>query len=503
MISDNEPSEATTGAPPPSEAQVAAENAGDRKVFVKTFGCQMNVYDSERMTELLAGRGFRSTSSIEDADLVVLNTCHIREKAVEKLYSELGRVNQVKELREAEGKSTLIAVTGCVAQAEGAEITARAPQVDVVVGPQSYHHLPDLLATAERNRAASRAAGFNTAHHVVDTEFPDEDKFALLPMRTGRIAGSVGDAVRMPKPSTKSLIGRSAAFLTVQEGCDKFCTFCVVPYTRGSEFSRPVIGIVDEARRLVEQGVREITLLGQNVNAFHGEGPDGKPWSLARLLYKLADIDGLDRLRYMTSHPRDMGADLIAAHGDLPKLMPYLHLPFQAGSDRILAAMNRKHTALDYLVLVERIRHARTDIALSTDVIVGFPGESEGEFEATLDIIRTVGFAQAYSFKYSPRAGTPAASMDHQLPAKVASERLDRLQALLAEQQATFNAGCVGKIFPVLFEKPGRMAGQLVGRSPYLQLVHAPAASSMLGQILPVEISAVGRNSLAGVLCPA
>ena len=453
----------------------------DKKLFVKTFGCQMNVYDSERMSEVLAGQGYGLTSDIGDADLVLLNTCHIREKAAEKVYSELGRIKQIKSQREAEGKATMIAVAGCVAQAEGAEILSRAPQVDIVVGPQSYHRLPELLADAAAGRRA------------VDTEFPDEDKFTHLPRHAAKHAD--GD----PGMSRKAT-GRSAAFLTVQEGCDKFCTFCVVPYTRGSEFSRPVAGIEAEARRLVDNGVREITLLGQNVNAYHGEGPDGRPWSLARLLAWLSRIDGLERLRYMTSHPRDMTDDLIDAHRDLDKLMPYLHLPFQAGADRILAAMNRKHTALDYLVLIERIREARPDIALSTDIIVGFPGETEREFQATLDIVRGVGFAQAYSFKYSPRPGTPAASMSGQLPAKVASERLQRLQELLWQQQASFNAGCVGRVFPVLFEKPGRHAGQLVGRSPYLQLVHAPAERSQLGQIVPVEISAAGPNSLAGIV---
>ena len=472
---------------------MASDMPSDKKLFVKTFGCQMNVYDSERMTEVLAGQGYVVTGDIADADLVLLNTCHIREKAAEKVYSELGRVNQVKQRRQAQGLATTIAVTGCVAQAEGAEIIARAPQVDLVIGPQSYHRLPEFLARVR------------TGQSVVETEFPDDDKFAALPERRAdqRPTSPMTAAnvlTRATRAAIKAAPGRSAAFLTVQEGCDKFCTFCVVPYTRGSEFSRPVAGIEAEARRLVETGVREITLLGQNVNAFHGEGPDGRPWSLARLLYRLAEIDGLERLRYMTSHPRDMGSDLIAAHGDLPKLMPYLHLPFQAGADRILAAMNRKHTALDYLVLIERIRDARPDIALSTDIIVGFPGESEREFEATLDIVRTVGFAQAYSFKYSPRPGTPAASMAGHLPAKVASERLQRLQALLAEQQARFNESCIGRVFPVLFEKPGRHAGQLVGRSPYLQLVHAPAERALLGRILPVEISAAGPNSLAGVV---
>ena len=445
-----------------------------KKLFVKTFGCQMNVYDSERMSEALAAEGYSSTAEIADADLIVVNTCHIREKAAEKVYSELGRITQLKTQRAATGRQTVVAVAGCVAQAEGAEIVARAPQVDLVVGPQSYHRLPDLV-----RRAA-------TGEQVVDTEFPEEDKFANLPERT------------VKPQTTDSPAGPAAAFLTVQEGCDKFCTFCVVPYTRGMEFSRPIAQIEAEACKLVARGVRELTLLGQNVNAFHGEGPDGRSWSLARLLDRLAGVDGLERLRYTTSHPRDMSDDLIAAHRDNPKLMPYLHLPFQAGSDRILAGMNRKHTAADYLRLVERIRAARPDIALSTDIIVGFPGETEDEFEATLDLVRAVGFAQAYSFKYSARPGTPAASLGSEVPAAVASERLERLQGLLGEQQASFNAECVGKVFPVLFEKPGRRQGQLVGRSPYLQPVHAMAASSFLGRILPVVISSAGPHSLAG-----
>jgi tRNA-2-methylthio-N6-dimethylallyladenosine synthase len=439
-----------------------------KRVYVKTFGCQMNVYDSERMTEQLAPLGYAETTRPEDADLVILNTCHIREKAAEKVYSELGRVRQIKDARRAEGKETLVTVAGCVAQAEGAEIARRAPVVDVVVGPQSYHRLPDLLGRVGGGRA------------VIDTEFPDEDKFARLGERA------------QPK--------QAAAFLTVQEGCDKFCTFCVVPYTRGMEISRPVARVLDEAKSLVDRGVREITLLGQNVNAYHGEGPDGRDWTLAQLIGKLASVDGLERIRYTTSHPRDMGDDLIAAHRDIRKLMPYLHLPFQAGSDRILAAMNRKHTAAEYLALVDRIRKARPEIALSTDIIVGFPGETDAEFEETLDVVRRVGFAQAYSFKYSARPGTPAASLDVQLSEEVKAERLQRLQALLDGQQSTFNQGCVGKVLPVLFEKPGRHQGQLVGRSPYLQLVHADASSAYLGQILPVAISAAGQNSLSGVI---
>ena len=442
---------------------------GDKRVFLKTFGCQMNVYDSVRMADQLAKAGYSETDDQEAADLVILNTCHIREKAAEKVYSELGRVRQTKVRRAADGKETVVAVAGCVAQAEGAEIVSRAPVVDVVVGPQSYHRLPDLMMRA---KAEGRA--------VVDTEFPEEDKFTHL--------------------AERRVTSTAAAFLTVQEGCDKFCTFCVVPYTRGMELSRPVADLERETRRLVDRGVRELTLLGQNVNAYHGVGPDGQPWSLARLIRHLARIDGVERLRYTTSHPRDMGADLISAHRDEPKLMPYLHLPFQAGADRILAAMNRKHTTRDYIALVARIRAARPDIALSTDIIVGFPGETETEFQATLDLVAEVGFAQAYSFKYSARPGTPAATMDGQVPDSVKVDRLARLQALLATQQATFNASCIGKVFPVLFERPGRLAGQLIGRSPYLQSVHADVDSALLGRILPVEISGAGPYSLSGVV---
>ncbi len=454
--------------------------SSEKKLFIKTFGCQMNVYDSERIAEALQGHGYRPTDTIEEAHLIVLNTCHIREKAAEKVYSELGRINHLKRRRDGAGDELLIVVAGCVAQAEGAEIIARSPQVDVVIGPQGYHRLPALLAQAKTGRA------------VIDTEFPEEDKFEHLPQRRLN-AGATQAASKAP----------AAAFLTVQEGCDKFCTFCVVPYTRGMEFSRPVASIEAEARQLVGRGVRELTLLGQNVNAYHGEGPEGRSWSLAKLIERLAAISGLDRLRYTTNHPNDMTDDLIAAHRDVPKLMPYLHLPFQAGSDRILAAMNRKHTAVEYMRLVDKIRQARPDMALSTDIIVGFPGESESEFEATLDVVRRVGFAQAYSFKYSPRPGTPAASLETQTLPSVAAHRLDRLQALLQEQQATFNAGCIGKVFPVLFERPGRHAGQLVGRSPYLQPVHAAAETAFLGRILPVEISRATSNSLAGIICPA
>jgi tRNA-2-methylthio-N6-dimethylallyladenosine synthase len=440
-----------------------------KKVFIKTFGCQMNVYDSERMAEQLAVAGYGETGQPEDADLIILNTCHIREKAAEKVYSDLGRIRQIKEERAEAGKDTIVTIAGCVAQAEGGEIVRRAPVVDLVVGPQSYHRLNALI---DGIRAGGR--------HRIETEFSDEDKFEHLPPRA------------QPRAST--------AFLTVQEGCDKFCTFCVVPYTRGAESSRPVAQIEAEARRLVDLGVREITLLGQNVNGYHGRGMDGGDWSLARLIRRLAAIEGLERLRYTTSHPRDMSEDLIGVHADEPKLMPYLHLPFQAGSDRILAAMNRKHSAAEYIDLVGRIRAANPALALSTDIIVGFPGETEAEFKATLEVVREVRFAQAYSFKYSARPGTPAATMGGQIEEAVKVERLARLQALLAECSTSFNEGCVGKTFPVLFEKPGRRAGQLIGRSPYLQSVHAEADASLLGQIIPVQISSAGPNSLAGIV---
>ncbi len=437
-----------------------------KKMFIRTYGCQMNAYDSERMAEAMGPVGYAPADSADDADLIVLNTCHIREKASEKVYSELGRLRQIKTARRREGKATVIAVAGCVAQAEGKEIIARAPVVDLVIGPQSYHRMPEMVVRAGQE-----------GRRLIDTDFPDDDKFAQLPARPR--------ARRHP-----------SAFLTVQEGCNKFCTFCVVPYTRGVEYSRPAAEILEEATRLTEAGVREITLLGQNVNAYHGAGPDGANWTLARLLARLGEIDALARLRYTTSHPCDMDDDLIAVHAQESKVMPYLHLPFQAGSDRILAAMNRKHTAADYCRTVERIRAARPDIALSTDIIVGFPGETEAEFDATLDLVREVSFAQAYSFKYSARPGTPAAALDSQLPDTVKSERLARLQALLNEQQAAFNDRTIGRRFPVLFEHPGRRRGQLVGRSPYLQAVHTAGSEDNIGSIIEVEIIAAGPNSL-------
>jgi tRNA-2-methylthio-N6-dimethylallyladenosine synthase len=443
--------------------------AAAKKVFVKTFGCQMNVYDSERMSEALGTQGYTPTAAVEEADLVVLNTCHIREKAAEKVYSDLGRLRQVKVRRQQQGKETIVAVAGCVAQAEGGEIVRRAPVVDIVVGPQSYHRLPDLVALSRLGQAA-----------LVATEFPAASKFQSLPRRN--------DA------------SRSQAFLTVQEGCDKFCTFCVVPYTRGAEASRSVAEIEAEARQLAGNGAREITLLGQNVNAYGGIGPNGERSSLAQLITRLALIDGIERLRYTTSHPADMSDALIAAHAQVPKLMPHLHLPFQSGSDRILAAMNRQHTAADYLAVSQRLRAARPDIALSTDIIVGFPGETDADFEATLALIRQVGFAQAYSFKWSSRPGTPAAALPDQVPDAEKTRRLQQLQALLGRQQTSFNLACVGRVLPVLMERLGQRPGQVVGRSPYLQAVYAQGQASHLGRSLAVEIVAAGPNSLTGVI---
>ncbi len=437
-----------------------------KKLFIKSYGCQMNVYDSARMAELMAAVGYAPAAAAEDADMVILNTCHIREKAAEKIYSDLGRLARLKESRAAAGRELVIAVAGCVAQAEGEEVVRRAPCVDIVVGPQTYHRLPTLLSR--------RADG-----PAIALDFPVEDKFAALPARRGR--------------------GAPAAFLSIQEGCDKFCAFCVVPYTRGAEFSRPVAAIVAEAESLVAGGAREITLLGQNVNAYCGAGPDGKDWGLAALLARLAEIPGLDRLRYTTSHPCDMTDELIAAHGALPALMPFLHLPVQSGSDRVLAAMNRRHSADDYLRIVEKLRAARPDIALGSDFIVGFPGETEADFEATLALARAVGFAQAYAFKFSPRPGTPAAAREDQISEAEKAARLEALQALLAESQAAFNRAFIGRSLPVLFERAGRHPGQLVGRSPYMQAVHARLPDAALGRIVTVEIADSHPHSLEGV----
>jgi len=441
-----------------------------RKVFIKTYGCQMNVYDSDRMADALAPHGYTATTDIGLADLVLLNTCHIREKASEKVFSELGRLKEIRDERRLAGSDLMIGVTGCVAQAEGEEIVRRAPVVDLVVGPQSYHRLPGLIARA-RDRAG-----------VVDTDFPEEDKFAFLPAARREVTLSRG----------------LTAFLTVQEGCDKFCSFCVVPYTRGAEVSRPVEQVLAEARNLVAAGVRELTLLGQNVNAYHGRDATGRSVGLGELCFRLAEISGLRRLRYTTSHPLDMGADLIAAHRDLDLLMPYLHLPVQSGSDRVLAAMNRRHDRAQYLAIIETIRAARPDMALSGDFIVGFPGETEADFGQTLSIVAEVGYASAFTFKYSPRPGTPGAGLGEQVPEAIKTERLARLNAEVTAATRRFAASCVGRVLPVLIEKKGRNAGQLGGRSPYLQAVHFDGPERLIGSIQPVEIVAVGNNSLSG-----
>jgi tRNA-2-methylthio-N6-dimethylallyladenosine synthase len=443
-----------------------------KRVFIKSYGCQMNVYDATRMADVLEPEGYAETSEMGDADLVILNTCHIREKASEKVYSELGRIRELKAEAKAAGRDMKVAVAGCVAQAEGREIVVRAPAVDLVVGPQAYHRLPDLLREA------------STKGRAIDTDFPPEDKFDAMPM-AGR---------------AKLQARGASAFLTVQEGCDKFCTFCVVPYTRGAEISRPVAKIVREAEELAAAGVREITLLGQNVNAYHGQGDDGTIWSLAGLMQRLAAIEGLDRLRYATSHPRDMTDDLYGMHRDLPQAMPYLHLPVQAGSDSILKAMNRKHTADDYLRIVDRIRSARPDIALSSDFIVGFPGETDADFEATMRLVRAVGFAQAYSFKYSERPGTPAVDLKAQVPEPLKSARLQELQTLIVEQQSAYNAASVGRRVEVLFEKQGRHPGQIAGKTPHMQAIHVIGPSSLIGRIATVEIVGTAANSLAGRL---
>lgn len=442
-----------------------------KKLFIKSYGCQMNVYDSERMADVLGPEGYDLVNTPDDAELVILNTCHIREKAADKVYSELGRMRLIKEKRETEGKKLTIGVAGCVAQAEGKEMLRRASMVDMVFGPQNYHKLPDMIdQVMERGQ------------RVLETDFPVEDKFDSL------------SALK----SAKSQLGKTARFLTVQEGCDKFCTFCVVPYTRGAEFSRPVAKIYQDAESLVAEGVRELTLLGQNVNAFNGEGPDGTIWSLAQLLEKLSDIEGLARLRYTTSHPRDMDETLINAHRDNKKLMPYLHLPIQSGSNKILAEMNRQHERGEYIKIIERLRKTNPDIALSGDFIVGFPGESDQDFEDTLDLVREVKYAQAYSFKYSIRPGTPAAEMDNQVPEDIKAERLARLQTLLNEQQLAFNTSFEGQDMDILLEREGRSADQLVGRSPYLQAVHVDAEDYKIGDMVRVHIEHAGPNSLTG-----
>lgn len=441
----------------------------EKRLYIKTYGCQMNVYDSSRMADVMAPSGFTAVDTPGDADMVILNTCHIREKAAEKLYSDLGRLRLIKAARAAEGKSLLITVAGCVAQAQGEEILARAPYVDCIVGPQSYHQLPELIENA-RTTATPQAA----------LDFTEEAKFDLLP-ETFRPQGA-------------------SAFVSIQEGCDKFCTFCVVPYTRGAEFSRPWAAIEREVKTQLDQGALEITLLGQNVNAYHGQDGQGREIGLAELLYRLAEIRGIKRLRYTTSHPRDMDEALIRAHGEIDILMPFLHLPVQSGHDRILKAMNRKHTAADYIAIIERLRAVRPEMAFSTDFIVGFPGESEAEFEASIALSEAVGFASAYSFKYSPRPGTPAAEKETQVPEAEKESRLARLQAALLQQQRRFNARTVGQVLPVLIEREGRKPGQVIGKSPYMQSVVIEHASAFMGQLAQARITRAGEVSVMGEL---
>jgi tRNA-2-methylthio-N6-dimethylallyladenosine synthase len=457
-----------------------------KKVFIKTYGCQMNVYDSARMADVLAPLGYAQAARPEEADMVILNTCHIREKAAEKVYSELGRLRRLKDARLERGRNMVLAVAGCVAQAEGEEMLRRAPFVDIVFGPQTYHRLPEMVARATRAAAKRRAHEEGGAQRrrigVIDTEFPPEPKFDFLPE-----PGAAGPA----------------AFLSVQEGCDKFCTFCVVPYTRGAEYSRPAADVLAEARLLVASGAREVTLLGQNVNAYHGQAPIAGPgrareWGLARLIRELAEIEGLSRIRYTTSHPADMDEELYRAHGEVEKLMPFLHLPVQSGSDRVLAAMNRSYRADDFRRAADRLRGERPDIALASDFIVGFPGETREDFEDTLALVREVGFAQAYSFKYSPRPGTPASVTEAQVDEGEKTARLDALQALLNHQQAAFNARAVGRVLPVLLDRRGRRAGQLAGRTPFMQATHVAADEGLLGAVVPVRIEAASANSLAG-----
>ncbi len=453
-----------------------------RHVFIRTYGCQMNVYDSDRMADVLRPLGYAIADAPDQADLVVLNTCHIREHASEKVYSELGRLRDVKLERRAMGRDLTIAVAGCVAQAEGEEIVRRQPAVDIVVGPQAYHRLPELLAEAARKADLRRAGKRLPGAGVLDTDFPAESKFDHLPAPQGVRAGS--------------------AFLSIQEGCDKFCTFCVVPYTRGAEYSRPAAAVLAEARQLVASGAVELTLLGQNVNAYHGEAPCSSAgeatWSLGRLIRALAEIEGVARLRYTTSHPRDMDDELIAAHRDVPPLMPYLHLPVQSGSDRILEAMNRRHGRDLFLRLVDRLRDARPDLALSSDFIVGFPGESDGDFDDTMRLVEQVGFASAFSFKYSRRPGTPGSAMPDQVPEAVKSARLSALQALLGGQARAFNASKVGTVVPVLFAEDGRRTGQIIGKTPWLQSVHVDGNRRLIGHVVDVRLTEGHANSLAG-----
>lgn len=444
----------------------------EKKLYIKTYGCQMNVYDSGRMADILKPLGYTLSDTPEGAHMVILNTCHIREKAEEKVYSDLGRIRPYKD------KEMILAVAGCVGQAEGAEIMRRAPYVDIVLGPQTYHRLPEMIARAQRSQDKKQGPG----RGILDIDFPTESKFDYLPQNHAAVGPS--------------------AFVSIQEGCDKFCTFCVVPYTRGAEYSRPVQAINEEASRLCEQGVKEITLLGQNVNAYHGLAPNGKEeWGLGKLMTHLATTAGLSRIRYMTSHPRDMDEELLIAHRDIPQVMPFLHLPVQSGSDRILDAMNRKHTRKHYLDIIERLRTYRPDIALSSDFIVGFPGESEQDFQDTLDLVHEVGFGQAYSFKYSPRIGTPGALMENQVPEEIKSERLLRLQDLLMSQQKAFNKDCVGQVMAVLLDRKGKKEGQFLGKTPYAQSVYVEAPPRLYGECVEVNIEKASSNSLTGTIC--
>ncbi|MEZ0223162.1 MAG: tRNA (N6-isopentenyl adenosine(37)-C2)-methylthiotransferase MiaB [Alphaproteobacteria bacterium] len=439
-----------------------------KKLYIKTWGCQMNVYDSQKMSDVLSTLGYEQTPEPDGADLMILNTCHIREKATEKVFSDLGRLRDHKEAKQAKGEKALIAVAGCVAQAEGDVILSRAKYVDMVFGPQTYHLLPEMILNA------------TGGERVVNTDFPVESKFDHLPVEA-----------QAQGPS---------AMLSVQEGCDKFCTFCVVPYTRGAEFSRPVQQVLDEAQRMVDGGTKEVTLLGQNVNAYHGNGPQGETWDLARLIGKLADINGLQRIRYMTSHPKDMNDDLIAAHGDVAKLMPFLHLPLQSGSDRVLELMNRKHKAEDYLDIIARVKKARPDIALSSDFIVGFPGETDDDHKQTIDIVRQVGFSACYSFKYSPRPGTPGAAMGGIVPESVKDARLHELQAILFAQQLEYNKQSIGRTIPVLFDRKGEKEGQLQGKSPWMQSVYVNAPERLFGEILDITVERAFQNGMYGTV---
>ena len=439
-----------------------------RTLYIRTWGCQMNVYDSNKMADVLAPLGYRTVDAPEDADLAILNTCHIREKATEKVFSDLGRLKEHKQSRGRHGKGMVIAVAGCVAQAEGAEIMARAPAVDLIVGPQSYHRLPEMIAALTERQGAGR---------IINTDFPADTKFDHLPSAT---------------------TSGPCAFLSVQEGCNKFCSFCVVPYTRGAEYSRSAASILEEARRLTAVGAREITLLGQNVNAYHGAGPDGRSWTLARLIHALAEIDGIGRIRYTTSHPSDMTQDLIDTHRDVPQLMPFLHLPVQSGSDRVLDLMNRKHRAADYHAIIDRVREARPDIALSSDFIVGYPGETEADFDETMKLVEQTGFASAYSFKYSPRPGTPAARQDSPVDEAEKDRRLQELQALLLRQQVAFNSRFVGQTTEILVERAGGRPGQMHGRTPHMQAVHVNLSERFLGHIVKLRIASAQGVSLTG-----